>query len=864
MATAIPKNRILAPKDASNFRAALKLYEAKQYKKALKGVEGVLKKSPNHGESLALKGLVLYHLGKKEEGHESIKKGLEKDSTSYVCWHIYGLYHRQEKDYEEATKSYSKALQYDPENQNVIRDLGILQMQVRQYDALVSTRSKMLSHQPGFRQNWNALAIAQHLSGDYAGAEKTLLNFEQVTANETLAKDDAENSEILLYKNLIIYESGDVARALEDLESISDKVLDVKCLNEWRAKYLLELGRAKDAEKQYRMLIKRNPECREYYLGLEKALNIKEDDIPVRTALYHRLAEKYPKADLPRSIPLGFLAGNSAEFKKNVAEYISNYLVRQVPSTFVIVKPLYKDLEKRAIIDEFIHELIQNQRAASVDGNASSNGVTAVNGESSVTNGDAADSANGAKTQENDDSSSSPLLWGLYYLAQHYSYLSKHELALKTIDEAINMSPKLLELLMTKAHILKRAGDIEGAANVMDEARKLDLSDRFINTKTAKYLLRANKIDEAITTISMFTKNDANGKGVQDMHDMQGLWFLGEQAEAYARIGNDGMALKRFHAVFFIYEDAKNDQFDFHFYCPRRGTIRAYLNMINWSKNVDGNVPYQRAAAGAIKIYLKLAVKQARREAGEAPEDDDEYLGMDEAEKKKAIKKAKKERAKELKKEHEEREKAVNADPDMFGKQLLATSTPLQEAFKIWKPLSEAAPDNYKTWQLGFDVYLAQKKYVLALQALSKAKACGARHSWVVGSALRAKHDLEADEAVPAALKLVSSRTLPTIVTDGNIVEDDLKLFADKYIIDSEKPISIVDWANTKIAIQGLNEVQTDVETRLLTVPSPTTSLEDATEAYNLLRSWRSPRLAEYRSKASQLWPRATVFSESA
>jgi hypothetical protein len=45
----------LSSKDAASFRQLVKLYEAKQHKKALKTAEQVLKKNPNHGDTLAMK-----------------------------------------------------------------------------------------------------------------------------------------------------------------------------------------------------------------------------------------------------------------------------------------------------------------------------------------------------------------------------------------------------------------------------------------------------------------------------------------------------------------------------------------------------------------------------------------------------------------------------------------------------------------------------------------------------------------------------------------------------------------------------------------------------------------------------------------
>lgn len=54
----------LGSKDAASFKSLVKLYEAKQHKKAIKVADGILKKNPNHGETLAMKVsgcCILYH-----------------------------------------------------------------------------------------------------------------------------------------------------------------------------------------------------------------------------------------------------------------------------------------------------------------------------------------------------------------------------------------------------------------------------------------------------------------------------------------------------------------------------------------------------------------------------------------------------------------------------------------------------------------------------------------------------------------------------------------------------------------------------------------------------------------------------------
>jgi tetratricopeptide (TPR) repeat protein len=64
-------------------------------------------------ETICMKGLILTHMGKRDEGLELVKKGIRLDLTSHICWHVFGLIQKGEKNYEEALKSYTQALKFD-------------------------------------------------------------------------------------------------------------------------------------------------------------------------------------------------------------------------------------------------------------------------------------------------------------------------------------------------------------------------------------------------------------------------------------------------------------------------------------------------------------------------------------------------------------------------------------------------------------------------------------------------------------------------------------------------------------------------------------------------------------------------------
>jgi hypothetical protein len=61
-------------------------------------------------ETLAMKGLFLSCTAdRKAEGYECVKKGVLNDMGSHIVWHVYGIMHRADKNYEEALKCYVQA-----------------------------------------------------------------------------------------------------------------------------------------------------------------------------------------------------------------------------------------------------------------------------------------------------------------------------------------------------------------------------------------------------------------------------------------------------------------------------------------------------------------------------------------------------------------------------------------------------------------------------------------------------------------------------------------------------------------------------------------------------------------------------------
>ena len=190
-------------------------------------------------------------------------------------------------------------------------------------------------------------------------------------------------------------------------------------------------------------------------------------------------------------------------------------------------------------------------------------------------------------------------------------------------------------------------------------------------------------------------------------------------------------------AVVKHFDDFHEDQFDFHSYCVRKVTLRAYTDVLKFEDNLWGEDYYFTAAEGTAKIYLHLADNPEITKEDVEPD----YSKMTAAQRKKAKAIARKKRAQAEKREaaakkKKEEEAAKNKDDkngpkkpskpsfideDPEGKELLKAD-PLEEAKKYSAILSKHCPKRLGTWALQYDVAVRRKKVMLALQALLRLK----------------------------------------------------------------------------------------------------------------------------------------------
>ncbi|XP_023477427.2 N-alpha-acetyltransferase 16, NatA auxiliary subunit isoform X5 [Equus caballus] len=677
----------LPPKESNLFKRILKCYEQKQYKNGLKFCKMILSnpKFAEHGETLAMKGLTLNCLGKKEEAYEFVRKGLRNDVKSHVCWHVYGLLQRSHKKYDEAIKCYRNALKLDKDNLQILRDLSLLQIQMRDLEGYRETRYQLLQLRPTQRASWIGYAIAYHLLKDYDMALKLLEEFRQ-TQQVPPNKIDYEYSELILYQNQVMREADLFQESLEHIETYERQICDKLLVEEIKGEMLLKLGRLKEASEVFKNLIDRNAENWCYYEGLEKALQLSSlgpflphGTLEERLQIYEEISKQHPRAISPRRLPLNLVPGE--KFRDLIDKFLRVNFSKGCPPLFTTLKSLYYNTEK---------------------------------------------------------------------------------------------------------HI----GNLKEAAKWMDEAQSLDTADRFINSKCAKYMLRANMIKEAEEMCSKFTREGTSA--MENLNEMQCMWFQTECISAYQRLGRYGDALKKCHEVERHFFEITDDQFDFHTYCMRKMTLRAYVDLLRLEDTLRRHAFYFKAARSAIEIYLKLYDDPLTNES-QQQEINSENLSAKELKKmlskqRRAQKKAKLEEEKkhaererqqksQKKKRDEEEEEASGLKEELRPEKLERIENPLEEAIKFLIPLKNLVADNIDTHLLAFEIYFRKGKFLLMLQSVKRAFAINSNNPWLHECLIKFSKSVSNQSNLPDIVSQVLSQEMQKI-----FVNKDLESFNEDFL----------------------------------------------------------------------------------
>jgi len=553
----------LPSRESLALKKAIQLYESRKLPKALKAAEKVLESSPTHAEALCVKAVVLQTMGNLEQALATSKTALGRNLGKAVCWHTQGLLKQAEHQHKEALKLLTQAYSLSPENAIVQRDLSLLQLQLRQFEAFRQIRLKSLLARASAGVNWVAYAVAEYLCGHYDKAAEVL---ESLLKSLGPQLSPVEVSEIVQFRGHVLEKSGKTQEAASFLTERERVILNKVALKETQAKLYIRLEQYANAAETIYSLLEINPESLEYHTMLQtvsRASGIPTADV------YSELAEKYPKAHLVQRIPLDFTP--AASLGAVLALYIAQRLRRGIPSLATDLKSLYRDEAKAAVLAEVIAGM-----------------VSLMDAESKLL------------SSQTDPEPPSTMLWLLYLQAAHYKATNDLAAALATIERAILHTPTVPDLYIFKGTVHKRLGQLTEAAASLEEARLLDLSDRYLNNTAARYFLRANNIEKAEQLLAMFSRE----QGVMNVHEMQNMWYELEAAEAHCRLEHWQQAAQEFAFVDKQFAEIYEDQSDFHMYCFRRMTLLSYVKMLDFEDTLFQQPRYCRAATGLLRCYL--------------------------------------------------------------------------------------------------------------------------------------------------------------------------------------------------------------------------------------------------------------------
>jgi N-alpha-acetyltransferase 15/16, NatA auxiliary subunit len=481
---------------------------------------------------------------------------------SHVCWHVYGLLHRSDHDYNEAIKAYKQALRVDPKNLQILRDLSMLQIQLRDTEGFAITRNTLLALKPNAKINWMAFALARHMSGDLQGAVSVIdIYLGTLTEGSAELGRSYESSELALYKNSILAEiPNNFNEALNHLNACEAITVDRGAWLTKRTEYQLKL-KEYDAAKQtiYQLLDRGMTEDHTIH-SMYMCIVLQVDDSIIDEALRLRgtqtlatmmplsdeqkqiildayrndLSEKYPNSNAVQRIPISLM--DDIEFRRNLDIRCRKDLQRGVPSLCSELKSYLWTIHNGRFV----------RTNDPVDVKMHPRFLMFVN----MVDGYITNLVSCSKFAPEDEMEEEPstLFWAWYLRAALHEMAGECVEGIACMDKCLVHTPTAVDAFELKALLLMTTGNMEAAVTCIDTGRDLDRADRYINNQTTKYMLQAGQESEALKRISMFTRHEGNPE--QNLYDMQCSWYELELAACLARKEEWGRSLKKYGEFF--------------------------------------------------------------------------------------------------------------------------------------------------------------------------------------------------------------------------------------------------------------------------------------------------------------------------
>ncbi|KAK1398321.1 hypothetical protein POM88_008184 [Heracleum sosnowskyi] len=184
----------------------------------MNGTDKILREKKDHGETLALKGLMLSRLDRKSEAYDCARFGVQNDDKSIFCLIILGLICQSDFDYEKAIEYVQNALKISHVPVNI---------ELPRYLSFVDCRCRIVTLEHNICFHHIAHAVSHHVNNCSKAVE---------------ILENIEKSEGDVYEEVLLYK------------------VDKVTFKEQHISLLVNLDKLDEAKKLYLKLLSQNPE----------------------------------------------------------------------------------------------------------------------------------------------------------------------------------------------------------------------------------------------------------------------------------------------------------------------------------------------------------------------------------------------------------------------------------------------------------------------------------------------------------------------------------------------------------------------------------------------------------------------------
>ena len=215
------------------FAQAAKDYKKNNFKSAEKLYKEILKKNPNHFDSIVLLGTLLAQSGKLEKAKQFFQKAIKINPNSSNVNYNLGLAFKELGEYKKAVSHYEKAIKIKPEYFIAHNNLGIIFYKLGEFQKAKSCYERAIQINPDFVNGHFGLGNVLEELGEYQKAIGCYKKAIQIQPNHV----EAYNNLALAFKGLGEYQKA-IACYEDAIKCQSENLVSIYLLSELKKEVL--------------------------------------------------------------------------------------------------------------------------------------------------------------------------------------------------------------------------------------------------------------------------------------------------------------------------------------------------------------------------------------------------------------------------------------------------------------------------------------------------------------------------------------------------------------------------------------------------------------------------------------------------